>query len=47
MHSARVVAEAIDLGIWEIEYGVLDALIQLVDAAARDMLVAGLEAACS
>ena len=43
MHSVRVVAEAIDAGTWEVEFGVVDALAHLVDAAARDLLVAELE----
>jgi hypothetical protein len=44
LHSVRVVAEAIDEGIWEIEFDIVDALAHLVDAAVRDLMVADLEA---
>jgi hypothetical protein len=42
MHNVRVVADAIDVGLWDLEFDVIDALAHLVDAAARDLLVAEL-----
>jgi hypothetical protein len=45
IHSARVVAEALDDGTWTVDVDVLDALADLIAAASRWQLVAELEAA--
>jgi hypothetical protein len=45
VHSAAVVATALDDGTWTVDVDVLDALGDLLAAASRGQLVAELEAA--